>query len=552
MAPFMMLERLLRQARRARPIGRARELHAAFTAFRERVRREGEGEGGRLVQLWRAAPSAAPALLLAIVLGLSAGGAFGEPLRPLTQPSAATLADPPRIVLRPDGALVLEVRLSQAVDFQPFHLRPFEGRPDRLVIDLPELRWRANGSMGPTPPGVQGVRFSRFDAGRSRIVVDLAAAPEILTAEVATDRPDGAARLAVTFRLTQSAAAPQNAARRAVAAPQDDRAEGDGAIATGSIAPPPGAAAQATSPEEAFFYGAPLTPRAPAQISAAAAPTAAALAPSAASPTPRVDAPRYAQPPQLAPNSAAPLTAPRPVASPRRRPDVVIIVIDPGHGGHDPGASGGGLREKDIVLRVAQALRARLHQPGRVHVYLTRTSDEYLTLQRRVEMAVRMQADIFISLHADSLPEHPEVDGASIYTLADDARDALVAGLVERENAGAPSPNEENDWVMARLAPSISRRVTRESTAMAGLFVDEAQRGGVGLIQTRPHRSGNFYVLRTLDMPAVLIELGFMTNSRDRARFGSDAWRDQAVDSISRAVQRWLERDYDLSAFNDR
>ncbi len=513
MGPFMILIEALRRARAAALRGRLSTLRRRAGAFRQRMRHD---ERSRLARVYRAAPSVAPALLLLIVLALPTGDAAGGPLRPLSQPPGVTIAEPPRLALRPDGALVLEIFLSQEVDHQPFVLDPYQGRAHRLVVDLSQVSWSPAPPPATSPPGVEGLRYALYEPGRSRVVLDLAGPANILSSRVAPAANGGPAKLEVAFRIQGPAAAPTPAP-----AAQPD-----------PWSPPVGAEPAPWDAQPAPWSAAP--DQAP---SGARAVDAGAFDTGSIAPRP-------------SPAGAAPLIAPTPVASPRRRPDVAIIVIDPGHGGHDGGASYGGVREKDVVLEVAKDLRRRLHRPGVVHVYLTRTEDVFLTLEQRVEMASKMGADVFISLHADALPNHPEVSGASIYTLANEARDAYVASLVERENAGAPETSDyDDDWVTARLAESIGRRVTRESRVMASLFLEEFRSSGVGLLQGRPHRSGNFFVLRTLDMPAVLIELGFMTSANDRRRFGSDAWREGAVDAIARAVRRWIARDYDFDAF---
>lgn len=477
----------------------------------------------RLRAAWRLAPTLAPAAILAGLAVSATGDAVGESLRPLSQPPGVTVADEPRLALRPDGALVLQVFVSQAVDHHAFVLPPIEGRAHRLVIDISEVRWSPGPPRQALPPGVRGLRFALNEPGRTRIVVDLAGPAEILSANVVPSGGDATARVEIAFRIGGPPPAPAPDGPPAQWGPPDPWSPAADPV----FAPVAGASAAGGGSQ--LFHGGGHAAARSGAVAAGDIETA-----SIARPAPR------------APDSFAPLAAPRPTARPRRQPDPFIIVIDPGHGGRDGGASYGGVLEKDVVLEVAMDLRDRLQHRGHIHVYLTRTTDVYLTLEERVSIAERMNADLFISVHADALPGSPEVTGATIYTLRDEARDAYVASVVERETAGAHATSgQQPDWVTARLADSIGRRVTTEARVMAELFIEEFRRAGVGLIRSRPHRSANFVVLRTLDMPSVLIELGFLTSASDRDRFGDDAWRENAVEAIARAVRRWAYRDYD-------
>lgn len=225
----------------------------------------------------------------------------------------------------------------------------------------------------------------------------------------------------------------------------------------------------------------------------------------------------------------------------RSRP---LVVIDPGHGGKDPGASGFGYQEKDVVLGLAKALRDRLVAEGGVRVALTREDDRFLVLGERPEIARRMGADLFISIHADSAGEVAGVRGASIYTLSDKASSEAAARFAERENA-ADRVNgvvigEQSDAVGTILIELAQRRVQETSAEFSGLIVREGE--DVLNFHPQARRSAALAVLRAPDVPAVLFESGFITNPDEARRLTSDQGKAQFADAMARAVRVFLAR----------
>jgi N-acetylmuramoyl-L-alanine amidase len=221
-----------------------------------------------------------------------------------------------------------------------------------------------------------------------------------------------------------------------------------------------------------------------------------------------------------------------------------IIVIDPGHGGLDSGTTGvSGMLEKDLVLdegrRLAKALRAR----GYI-VHMTRDSDIFIPLKERVNISRGYGADLFVSLHADSNPD-PSVSGASIYTLSEHGSDAEAAALAKRENqsdviAGVDLAGQD-DSVSHILIDLAQRDTINRSARFAETAV--AQLGEVTDILPRdPHRSAAFVVLKAPDVPAVLIELGYLSNRQDCAQMATDRWRDRTAAAIATAVDRHFAR----------
>ena len=226
------------------------------------------------------------------------------------------------------------------------------------------------------------------------------------------------------------------------------------------------------------------------------------------------------------------------------REGLPLVVIDAGHGGHDPGATGQGYREKDIVLGLARALRDELEREGRVRVALTREDDRYLVHAERVAVARRLDADLFVSIHADSAGEAAEVTGASIYTLSNQASSEAAARFAERENAAdrvnGVDIGEQSDAVSAILVELSQRRTQDRSAQFAGLI----RRDGEGALRFHPQarRSAALKVLRAPDVPSVLFESGYITNERDAERLASPEGRKRFAEVMARAIRVYFAR----------
>ena len=216
-----------------------------------------------------------------------------------------------------------------------------------------------------------------------------------------------------------------------------------------------------------------------------------------------------------------------------------LVVIDPGHGGFDPGATNADYREKEIVLALAQALRDRLLAEGDVRVALTRDDDRYLAHAERFGIARRLEADLFVSIHADSGGGVDTASGASIYTLSDEASSRDARRFAERENRAerinGRDIGSESDTVSAILFDLSQRRIAREADA----FADLIEREGEGLIRFRaePRRSAALKVLRAPDVPSVLFEAGFITNAADAERLASAEGRARFAEAMANAIR---------------
>ncbi len=196
-----------------------------------------------------------------------------------------------------------------------------------------------------------------------------------------------------------------------------------------------------------------------------------------------------------------------------------LVVLDPGHGGKDPGALGvRGTKEKTVVLAIARRLQQELQAGGRYRVVLTRSGDSFVALRQRVARAQALNADLFLSLHADSHPDSG-VRGASVYTLSEEASDREAAALAARENhsdavvSGLRLANQPDN--VARTLVAMSQRGTvNDSRRFADTIVQTFGRNGVRLLP-RTHREAGFAVLTSPDIPAALVELGYLSNPQD-------------------------------------
>lgn len=222
--------------------------------------------------------------------------------------------------------------------------------------------------------------------------------------------------------------------------------------------------------------------------------------------------------------------------------DRPIIVIDPGHGGIDPGTRGdGGLLEKEIVLEFARNLRDDLKATGVFEVLMTRDGDTFVPLRERREFARNHAADLFISIHADSVRQG-SVSGATVYTLSDKASDQIAAALAAKENKAdliAGITLDDMSTEVSGILLDLAQRETDTFSADFATTLVKALRKNVQ-VNNNPRRSASFVVLKAHDVPSVLIELGFLSNSRDAKRLRSAVWREKAVKAVRGAVESYF------------
>ena len=407
------------------------------------------------------------------------------------------------------GATRLILQLSRRLEHRVFFLN----EPMRAVVDLPAVQWKITG--GEVAPGgvVAGLRYGAFDAQTGRIVLDLAQPAKLREARY--DLPSGTRpgqRLILDFERTSD----------------ENFAKGVQPWSVSGVL----RAMQASAPAEPPPRAAPSAPppAAPAQQQAfVAAPRPTVPTVQAVAPPSSIAAPRA---PQNAPSGRQPAVRP-------------TIVLDAGHGGVDPGAIGAtGTHEKDITLAMVREVRRQLEQSGRFRVQMTRDDDVFIRLRDRIAIARQHSADLFISIHADSMGSgNSATRGASIYTLSENASDAEAAGLAARENradiiAGVDLTRENRD-VTSILIDLAQRETMNHSIVFARKLVSEMGRE-VQLLPQNPHRFAGFAVLRAPDVPSVLIELGYLSNRDDEQLLNRPVHRTKVAGGIVRAIDAYF------------
>ena len=240
--------------------------------------------------------------------------------------------------------------------------------------------------------------------------------------------------------------------------------------------------------------------------------------------------------------------APRPQPPARVSYAKPIIVIDPGHGGVDPGTTSvSGVTEKEVVLKFAEQLKLKLAATGRYEIHLTRQDDTFLPLKERVAFAQKRRAGLFLSIHADYFPVEIDGDarGATIYTLSEKASDAEAKALAAKENfsdviAGIELPSDSDEVVANILIDLAQRETQNRSLVFARSLVGEL--ANKNTLHTKQLRSAGFRVLKAPDVPSVLLELGFLSNPDDEKQLTSEAWRDRMTGSVATAIDGYFAK----------
>jgi N-acetylmuramoyl-L-alanine amidase len=363
----------------------------------------------------------------------------------------------------------------------------------------------AAGARKPADPDIVSVRLGG-DAAVTRIVIDLhqSASGEI-------DPANAANQLAVTLKGATS--------------PGVLRGKGHGLVRDWVIADGPGGArltldlAQSADIQRRFLlppsdgvtnyrYVVDIAPRA-GQALAAAAEHGFAVA------------------------DAAP-PAPAPTAAPHLRK---IIVLDPGHGGKDSGALGASSYEKNVTLAEALALKARLEKTGRYQVVMTRASDIFIPLEQRVQIARQAGADLFLSLHADSGSD-PAIHGASVYTLSERGQER-VGYVLGRHEWFLQQAVESDDRAVGQILLDLTQRSTRNRSAgFAQTLIEHV--GDRAALLPRSQRDAGYFVLLAPDVPAALLEMGFITNPSDESRLNDPQQRAALADKIAQSIDGYF------------
>ncbi|MEM9473825.1 MAG: N-acetylmuramoyl-L-alanine amidase [Pseudomonadota bacterium] len=238
---------------------------------------------------------------------------------------------------------------------------------------------------------------------------------------------------------------------------------------------------------------------------------------------------------------------PAPMPEPLVSGGPMRVMLDPGHGGIDPGAEAGGLVEADLMLAFARELREVLLRAGGFDVVMTRDADVFVPLETRISLARAAGADVFLSLHADALPEDAgTATGATIYTLSDEASDLASQRLAERHDqadllAGIDLSGQGDE--IALVLMDIARRETEPRTDMLARHLVEGLGVATDAMNSRPLRSAGFSVLKAPDIPSALIEIGFLSSAADRKNLADPKWRLKAAHGIRDALRNWAAAD---------
>jgi len=256
---------------------------------------------------------------------------------------------------------------------------------------------------------------------------------------------------------------------------------------------------------------------------------------------------------QEKPVSPTPVLKPilKPIAKAKPNPQVVkptradgkkVVVIDPGHGGIDPGAvAPSATKEKEVVLAFAKALKQQMDKTGRHHVVLTRSDDSFVSLKDRVALARKEGADLFIAIHADTV-RGASATGTTIYTLSETASDAEAEALAQKENRADVIAGIDLGQQNVDVADILIDLVHRESRNQATVFSRAALKHfkPVTKMTGKPLRSAGFTVLKAPDVPSILIELGFLSSAKDVERMTSPAWQNTLANALADAIDGYF------------
>jgi len=245
-----------------------------------------------------------------------------------------------------------------------------------------------------------------------------------------------------------------------------------------------------------------------------------------------------------------PKNSPTPPASKDKTDRLVIVALDPGHGGEDPGAVGpGGTYEKDVVLQIALQLQERINKQPNMRAYMTRDADFFVPLNVRVQKAQRVQADLFISIHADAFFT-PRPQGASIFVLSDrGATSSSARWLANKENAadlvgGVNLKAKDTNVLKAMLDMSTTAQIN-DSLKLGGAMLGEM--GNVGRLHKPRVEQANFAVLKAHDIPSVLVETAFISNPDEEARLRNPTYQAQLSDALMRGIMRYFAKNPPLA-----
>jgi N-acetylmuramoyl-L-alanine amidase len=442
------------------------------------------------------------------------------------------------------GASMLAVRIWPAPDYSRVTLesdaplkttQTFIASPPRLAVDIEGLQLNAAlrelvGKVQASDPNIAGIRVGQFNANVVRLVIDLKRpiAPQVFTLQ-----PVAAYAHRLVLDLYPSEAIDpleQLIQERATA-----KAPAHGP------APTPGLPAPTTAVND------PLGELIARQTvpGTAASPTPA--------PTPTPSTRRQDHLPPAKASMDRPDHPPR-ADTPSTTDRLIVIALDPGHGGEDPGAVGpGGTREKDVVLKIAHLLRDRINASSvngsPMRAYLTRDADFFVPLHVRVQKARRVQADLFVSIHADAFFT-PQASGASVFALSQGAASSSAARwMAQKENKadliGGINLGSQDAQVQRALLDMSTAAQIKDSLQLGGSLLREI--GGVGRLHKPRVEQAGFAVLKAPDIPSVLVETAFISNPEEEDKLRSEAYQKQLTDALMRGILQYFSRNPPLA-----
>jgi N-acetylmuramoyl-L-alanine amidase len=442
------------------------------------------------------------------------------------------------------GATILAVRVWPAPEYSRITIesdtllsfsQTFVPNPPRLAVDVrgidlnPALK-ELVAKVGANDPTIHGIRVGQFGPGVVRLVIDL---KQMVAPQVFTLAPVAAYQHRLLFDLYPTQVA--------------DPLETLIAERLKDTAPVPQAAAPASDPLGELIAQKtqavrPATP-APRQGGALPSNTTTSIADSPTSTRARDQKDLNRLPPQV-------MGVPAPAATDR----LIIIALDAGHGGEDPGAIGpGGTYEKDVVLRLAHRMRERINAASvngnAMRAFMTRDADFFVPLHIRVAKARRVQADLFISLHADAFFT-PDPQGASVFALSQGGASSSAARwMADKENkadqVGGLNIKAKDMQVKRALLDMSTTAQIKDSLLLGGAMLGEIKR--VGKLHKPRVEQASFAVLKAPDIPSVLVEAAFISNPGEEAKLNSDAYQDLLADALMRGIERYFSKNPPLA-----
>jgi N-acetylmuramoyl-L-alanine amidase len=406
--------------------------------------------------------------------------------------------------------------------------------PPRLVIDIDQLELSAAlreliGKVKADDPFIAGVRIGQFQPRVVRLVVDL---KQQVKPQQLSLAPVAAYRHRLVFDLyptEQRDPLLDLILEREQAEAQAARSVNDALGELIGRIDKPGAPAPTPAP-------APLPPVAMAPV------------PPASAPRPHIPEPGAAPPPMMTP---APPPSKLPPDEQKRIDRLVVIALDPGHGGEDPGAIGPtGLREKDVVLAIALKLRDRLNSVSGMRAMLTRDADFFVPLHERVRKARRVQADLFVSIHADAFIT-PKARGASVFALSDSgATSAAARWIAQKENAadlvgGAAAPAVKDAQVLRAMLDMSTTAQIKDSLKIGREVLERI--GRVGHLHKRQVEQAGFAVLKAPDIPSILVETAFISNPHEEDKLRDEDYQTKLVEALFTGIRRYFARNPPLA-----